>query len=418
MTAEWLALLLRLTVASSVATIAVLALRRPLRESFGAHVAYLIWMLVPVAIAVALLPAPTMVAPPEPLPAPLAPLGATLVAVPIATSSLMDFNSWLLVAWLAGTVFCCVTLSSQQRRFVRRLGKLVAAGERVWRANGTASCPALVGAWRPRVVVPADFESRYNDTERALILAHERTHAARGDAQVNLFVAVLRCLFWFNPLLHFAASRFRFDQELACDAAVITRFPEARRSYADAMLKTQLADFGLPVGCHWQSSHPLKERIFMLKKTLPSRPRRAMGVALATVLVTVGAAAGWAAQPKNAVNESQIGNAAGDAINVRLAISIDGKALDNSWTSSLSMVGSNHNFAGAPADLTVGAAEGKTFTLSMQKAQETWRIDAMPSRQPDGTMRLDSTVTHNGTVVGKPGLVAGGKSTDRHQDRN
>ena len=402
---EMLDILLRLACASSLAALAALLLRGPLRERFGANVAYLIWMLVPVSMAVALLPAPTIVAPPEPLPAPRAPLGPTLAAAPTATSSPIDFNTWALVTWLAGTTLCAAELSRQQRRFVRRLGKLVAVGERVWLASDTESCPALVGAWQPRIVLPRDFESRYTGSERALILAHERTHAARGDAQVNLFAAAMRCLFWFNPLLHFAASRFRFDQELACDASVITRFPEARRSYADAMLKTQLADFGLPVGCHWQSSHPLKERIFMLKKTLPSRSRRAAGVALAAALVTAGAAAGWAAQPKNAVNEQQGGNVAGDAINVRLAVSIDGKALDNSWTSGLTMLGSSHNFSGAPADLTVGVVDGKTFTFSMQKAQETWRIDATPSRQPDGTMRLDSTVTHNGTVVGKPGLV-------------
>src|SRR3984957_1291382 len=402
---EILDILLRLAWSSTLAVFAALLLRGTLRERFGAHVAYLIWMLVPVSMVVALLPAPTVVGPPEPLPTPLAPLGPALVSASVTGFSPIDFNAWMLVPWLVGTALCGVALVGQQRRFVRRLGKLVAAGERVWRAHGTASCPALVGAWQPRIVVPADFESRYNDTERTLILAHERTHAARGDAQTNLFVALLRCLFWFNPLLHFAASRFRFDQELACNAAVITRFPEARRSYADAMFKTQLADFGLPVGCHWQSSHPLKERIFMLKKTLPSRPRRVAGMTLALVLVTADAATGWGAQPKNAVNESQIGNVADGAILTQLAISIDGKALDNSWTSHLTAAGGDHDFTGAPANLSVGTADGGTFTLSMQKDAETWRIDATPNRLPDGTMRFDSTLTHNGTIVSKPSVI-------------
>ena len=392
---EMLDILLRLACASTLAVFAALLLRVPLRERFGAHVAYLIWMLVPVSMVVALLPAPTIVGPPELLPAPLTPLGPALVSASMATSSPIDFSSWALAGWLIGAALCGVALVSQQRRFVRRLGKLVAAGERVWRANGIASCPALVGAWQPRIVVPADFESRYNDTERALILAHERMHAARGDAQVNLLVAALRCLFWFNPLLHFAASRFRFDQELACDAAVITRFPEARRSYADAMLKTQLADVGLPVGCHWQSSHPLKERIFMLKKTLPSRPRRLAGMTLALVLVTAGAAAGWAAQPKNAVNEPLIGTVGGDAIAAQLAITIDGKAPDNSWTSRLTTPTGDHDFAGVAANLTVGTAAGGTFELSMQKAAETWQIDAdaeLATRRHD-TIEFDTSRT-------------------------
>ena len=82
-------------------------------------------------------------------------------------------------------------------------------------------------------------------------------------------------MFWFNPLVHLAAARFRFDQELACDAAVIARHPDSRRRYGAAMLKTQRAEFGLPMGCHWQSSHPLKERVAMLKQAPPSRPTRA-----------------------------------------------------------------------------------------------------------------------------------------------
>jgi len=63
------------------------------------------------------------------------------------------------------------------------------------------------------------------------------------------------------------------------------------------MLKTQLAEFGLPVGCHWQSSHPLKERIAMLNHPLPGPLRRASGLILVTAMVTTGTFTAWAAQP-------------------------------------------------------------------------------------------------------------------------
>lgn len=46
----------------------------------------------------------------------------------------------------------------------------------------------------------------------------------------------------------------------------------------------------------------------MLKKTLPSRPRRALGMALAIVLVAAGAAAGWAAQPKSSISADPSGD--------------------------------------------------------------------------------------------------------------
>src|SRR6185503_20979525 len=99
---------------------------------------------------------------------------------------------------------------------------------------------AVVGALDPHVVVPSDFEARFDAEERVLVLAHEWAHLRRQDARVNALVALLQCAFWFNPLVHLAARAIRMDQELACDAAVIAQFPEARRRYAEAMLKTQV----------------------------------------------------------------------------------------------------------------------------------------------------------------------------------
>jgi len=302
MIAEILHALATSALASSAAILLVLLLRKPLRARFGAHAGYALWLLVPLAAATVLLPAPVRIASIAMIPAGAVPL-ASAVAGPAALAPL-DPIPWLFAVWLLGVGACVSLLMLQQRRFTRALGGLVAFGERdrTVLAEATAGCPALVGAWRPRIVLPADFERRYSVAERELILAHERLHLARGDAQVNTLAAALCCLNWFNPLFHFAASRFRFDQELACDAAVIAVFPEARRPYADAMLKTQLADLGLPAGCYWQSSHPLKERISMLKQPLPGRARRALGLATATALVAAGTYAAWAVQPASAMS--------------------------------------------------------------------------------------------------------------------
>ena len=310
MIADLLHTLVSSALASSAAIVLVLLLRKPLRAQLGARAAYAIWLLVPLVAGVALLPAPVA----SIAPAAIMAIPALLPAAPAATSAAapaFDAMPWLAVAWLLGLAGSALLLLRQQRRFVRMLGRLSDVSERTVRAQATAGCPALVGAWRPRIVLPADFEQRYNAAERELILAHERAHMARGDAQLNALAAALRCLNWFNPLFYFAASRFRFDQELACDAVVIAHFPEARRPYADAMLKTQLADIGLPAGCHWQSSHPLKERIYMLKQPLPGRARRAIGLATALALIVGGTYAAWAVQPaSSAPAKEQVQNQA------------------------------------------------------------------------------------------------------------
>ena len=91
----------------------------------------------------------------------------------------------------------------------------------------------------------------------------------------------------------------RIDQELACDEAVVSRFPAARRAYAEVLVKAQLAVMPLPLGCYWPSKdeHPLVERVAMLKRNDVGRARRSAGAAaLAGLCVGVGLVA-WAAQP-------------------------------------------------------------------------------------------------------------------------
>src|SRR5690606_2792940 len=243
--------LIETNLAGSAAILLVLALRRPLRRAFGAGVAYAAWALVPLAMLAVLLPAasaPMAVA--MPALAMLAPVDA--VAGVSVGRAMPDPWAWAAPAWALGALACAAWMAAQQRRFLRGLGGLADRGDGVLVADAAvAGLPAVVGLWRPRIVLPADVQQRYDATERALMLAHERTHVAHGDLFANALAAGLRCLCWFNPLLHAAARRFRDDQELACDQQVVRRHPAARRAYGEAMLKTQLAGGLLPLGCHW-----------------------------------------------------------------------------------------------------------------------------------------------------------------------
>jgi hypothetical protein len=151
--------------------------------------------------------------------------------------------------------------------------------------------PMVIGAWRARVIVPTDFAVRYSPEERLLMLAHERAHLERGDAFVNILAAAWLCLFWFNPLMYWALGRLHFDQELACDALVVSRRASGKKVYGNALLKAQMhpeSAWPTPIGCHWKSSHPLKERIAVLKYPSPGFGRRLSGVAVAVALAISG----------------------------------------------------------------------------------------------------------------------------------
>ena len=284
------------TLAASIATAIVLALRIPLRRAFGPQVAYAAWALVPVALLVAMLPRPGA---PALAPDLLAMHPGVLVAAAgegAVAGAIFDIRHAVAAIWLLGILASAIWFGSKQRRFVASLGRLHRGADGAWRGKGVAS-PAVVGALRPRIVLPVDFEARFGREDAALVLAHERAHVARGDTRANLVAVAVRCLQWFNPLLHIAARSFRLDQELACDAAVVARHPHARRRYAGAMLNVQLAVPGLPVGCHWQSSQSLKERILMLKQSQPAACRRRAGALAVCVLVSATSYTAWAFRP-------------------------------------------------------------------------------------------------------------------------
>ncbi|MBB4131005.1 TonB family protein [Xanthomonas sp. 3075] len=302
-------LLLRATLYITAALLACLLVRRPLRAWLGATAAYAIWVCVPLAWVAALLPGPPASAKVLTLP--------TLAAMPALSSVRGEGDAWrvwLAAAWLVGAVLMAVALWWRQQRFLRSLGPLQMLDGRLWAAAHDVGLPASLGLWRPRIVVPADFEVRYSADERALILAHERLHLRRGDLHANLLSAVMLCIGWFNPLMHLAWRAFRLDQELACDAGVLAQHPGKRRSYATAMLKTQLGPGCTPLGCHWAASHPLTQRIAALRGPVADARRARWRVASVLLLAATLSTATWATQPARVATPAHAAPAAGNAL--------------------------------------------------------------------------------------------------------
>jgi beta-lactamase regulating signal transducer with metallopeptidase domain len=303
MRSELLRHLLSLTLGSSLGIVTALALRGVIRRMFGASVSYALWPLVPIAMLSVLLPHvhfTDSTAPISALPVTSSALTHALdrsfVSLATAASAPIDGALWTLGVWGVGAAIFALYLVALQRAFVKSLGT-VSGLHCVRRAEHSVGCPALIGVLRPKVILPADFRARYTRLERLLVLSHERTHLRRGDAGWNALVALMRCIFWFNPLIHVAARYFRFDQELACDAAVLEARCGSRRPYANAMLKTQLTEGGLPIGCHWRSAQDLKVRLRMVSRRAPSRRRRLLGGALTALMAIAVAYTAWAAGP-------------------------------------------------------------------------------------------------------------------------
>lgn len=297
--ATWCRVAWTLLLVFTAAVLVVAALRKPCRRAFGAERAFLLWLIPPVAMLASLLPhAATPASPLPPIIISIVTLhGAT--ASGVATSGASDWRLWMAASWLIGALVASLLAVYAQFRYRMKLrGAMRYEAASRWpvlRVAGPSAGPALVGSWRPCIVVPRDFDERYDDAERELILAHEIMHARRRDGCWCLAAQFVTAAFWFHPLAWWALSALRRDQELACDAGVLREHRGGRRSYANAMLKTQSAAFALPVGCAWSPCHPLTERIAMLKQVQPGRVRRASGAAFATIVIMFGAGGAYAA---------------------------------------------------------------------------------------------------------------------------
>jgi beta-lactamase regulating signal transducer with metallopeptidase domain len=298
---ELLAILLHVNLAAAGAILAVLAIRGVARQHFGAGFAYSLWTCVPVAAVAALFPPPAA----RWIPLPGTP--RTLVgqaADAVAQAPAMT----ILAVWIAGAVCVAALIAVRQARFLS-LARRGLAG------------PAVAGVIAPRIVMPANAAARFTPEERAIIRAHERAHIDRKDPRTNGLIALAQCLCWFNPAVHLAAREARVDQELACDATVLTRLPGQRRRYAETLLKTQLTDSLAPLGCHWvgAKAHPLEVRIQALR--LPAATERQRDWALAALAATLALAAygAWAAQPAGpAMGNGAWTRAAVDVVHVRI----------------------------------------------------------------------------------------------------
>ncbi|MDR7268586.1 beta-lactamase regulating signal transducer with metallopeptidase domain [Pelomonas saccharophila] len=364
--------LLRQALLLSAAVLLLWALHRPLLR-LGASAAYASWLLLPLLLLTPALPRPGR----EPLQRALqAATNADMTELPAVVAPATDHAALWLVLWLAGAAVV-VAVQARRQWQLGRFGERLPAGR----------SPALVGLLRPHVALPADFEQRFSAAERELILAHEQVHRERGDNLWNLLACALTALHWWNPLAWWAARRMQADQELACDAAVLARYPGSRPTYTQALMTAHhLMPARAPLASRWGSSHPLVERITMLNRSRTLPRRRAAALALA--LLGVAGLAYAAQTPPQAASATQA--AQPQKVEIRLNVT-------------------SGAFKAAPRLIT---ALGERSSLQWGgTAAQSWRLDFTVTRGDDGKLQVLTQPSYGGKALGEhKGVLASGES--------
>lgn len=250
-------------------------------------------------------------------------------------SLLSVFGGGVLAVWCCGSFF----VSNRSLHILFRFNRLLRIGFRpvtldtqrvaknVAEKMGIRCCPEIYstaaeiaplvwwGGGRARIVLPQKVLQRLDSDQIQLILAHEMAHIKRRDHLVR-WIEWLACVaFWWNPIVWWARSGLRSNEELCCDAMVLASLHPKPRRYGLLLLSVVelLSSSGIrppAEACAVDSGGSLERRIRMIVSTnsVATLPRWLSRVALifAIALLPIGIAYGQGSDAANGVADPPV----------------------------------------------------------------------------------------------------------------
>ncbi|MBD5799710.1 transcriptional regulator [Bacillus pseudomycoides] len=201
-----------------------------------------------------------------------------------------SFYTILLYIWLAGVIILSFATIIMNRRLLLYIKKQPAiTDERIviifenckksmsvqrdipLLLAGKISSPTVFGFIRPKVLLSSVHMKILDEQQLRYIFHHELAHIKRRDVGVNWLMHGLLILNWFNPILWYAYSCMREDQELACDAFALTFIDsEEQLAYGHtiiSLLEHYSSYYQVPSLANLsRNKRTLKRRILMIKK--------------------------------------------------------------------------------------------------------------------------------------------------------
>src|SRR5207248_1949819 len=145
--------------------------------------------------------------------------------------------------------------------------------------------PAVIGAARPRVVIPS-WSLSLDDQSRSLMLRHEAEHIAAHDPLLLLIAAWSLILFPWNLGLWMAVRRLRTAIEVDCDRRVLRCSPEPRAYGMLLMAVSARRRASLPFAVALVERQSLLERRIRVMTAVPPRRRMFFSSLLAAAMLT------------------------------------------------------------------------------------------------------------------------------------
>ena len=306
----------------------VLIIRRPVSRWIGARYAYYLWLVPLLSLIVAVLPFDPLIETNSFPEIGVPDIDWTVNSAASAITQNEGFRSAgtvmgssvllsnpivvLMSLWFAGALVSLVLLISRSLRFSKALEITCQPLSSNQKEKLEQDCPdfasqfrsslqvflsargpAITGLLHPVLLLPESFYSTYSATQRRLILQHEFQHLRRHDLFWLCLARLIKCLFWFNPLVHLAERYLQLDQELSCDELVLAKQSTAtRRLYGETLLISLQREVAAPQVPYLPTFRQIKERTAMLKHHHSNTFSRIAGRSILAVFLLTSAAWG------------------------------------------------------------------------------------------------------------------------------
>ena len=99
-----------------------------------------------------------------------------------------------------------------------------------------AQVSPMTWGMRSHTILLPSAAMHWSADRRRLVLAHELAHVKRNDGMIQVFIQMVCSIYWFNPLVWYAAHRVRIERERACDDQVLNLGAVAE-DYADHLVQ-------------------------------------------------------------------------------------------------------------------------------------------------------------------------------------
>ena len=188
---------------------------------------------------------------------------------------------WLVEAWFLGVVLLSLRtagglflIERMRRKEIQPVGRelylrCIALQLRMGLERAVRYCecqhldaPAVLGWFRPVVLLPMRALTGMNEQQIEAVIAHELAHIRRLDCFVNLFQIAAETLLFYHPAVWWVSQRIRAEREHCCDDEAISVCGDAV-DYARAL--TMMEEWRTaPALLMAANRSPLAERIVRL----------------------------------------------------------------------------------------------------------------------------------------------------------